>query len=77
MKEWICEEVPALTVDGKVIDTMLLMRKELVRCHDCKHRSEEMYDYYNNPYDKRYVCQIHDIAGKADWFCPDGERKET
>lgn len=50
---------------------------QIVRCRDCKHRSEEMYDYYNNPYDKRYVCQIHDIAGKADWFCPDGERKET
>lgn len=49
--------------------------KELIRCEDCKHRSEEMYDYYNNPNDKRYVCQINDLAKKPDWYCADGERR--
>lgn len=48
---------------------------ELVHCGECKHRSKEMYDYYGNPNDKRYVCQIHDLAKKPDWFCADGERK--
>ena len=46
---------------------------EVVRCKDCKHRSKEMYDYYGNPDDKVYVCQINDIAKKPDWFCADGE----
>ena len=48
---------------------------ELVRCKDCKHRSNEMYDYYGNPNNKVYVCQIHDLAKKPDWFCADGERR--
>ena len=49
---------------------------ELVRCKDCKHRSDIMYDYYGNPNNKVYVCQINDLAKKPDWFCADGERKE-
>ena len=49
--------------------------QELVRCKDCKHRSEKLYDHYGNKYDKRYVCQIHDLAKKPDWFCADGEPK--
>lgn len=48
--------------------------EEIVRCKDCKHRTEEMYNYCNNPNDKRYVCQINDLAKKPDWFCADGER---
>lgn len=46
---------------------------ELIRCKDCKHRSKEMYDYYGNPDDKVYVCQINDVAKKPNWFCADGE----
>lgn len=45
----------------------------IVRCKDCKHRSKEMYDYYGNPEDKVYVCQINDVAKKPNWFCADGE----
>ena len=67
MKYWLCEEVPALTVDGKVIDTMLLREKEIVKCEDCKHY-------------KRDTCSAG--AGMAfpppaDWYCADGERKEA
>lgn len=48
---------------------------EVVRCENCKHRSDEMYDYYGNPNDKVYVCQINDLAKKPEWFCADGERQ--
>ena len=47
----------------------------VVRCKDCKYRSKEMYDYYDNPNNKVYVCQINDIAKNPDWFCADGERR--
>ena len=47
----------------------------IVHCRDCKHRSDKMYDYYGNPNDKVYVCQINDLAKKPDWFCADGERR--
>ena len=36
--------------------------QELIRCKDCKHRSKEMYDFYCDPNNKVYVCQIHDLA---------------
>ena len=55
----------------------LANRPEIVRCKYCKHRSEEMYDYYGNPNNKVYVCQIHDLATKPDWFCADWKRKEA
>lgn len=64
MKEWICEEVPALTVDGKVIDTMLLMKKEIVRYHECK--------YFEQPFS---LCKIYGVKDD-DWFCADGEKSE-
>ena len=50
---------------------------DIVRCKDCKHRSKEMYDYYSDPNNKVYVCQIHDLAKKPDWYCADGERKSA
>lgn len=58
-------------------DAMALLKEqpELVHCGECKYRSKEMYDYYGNPNDKRYVCQIHDLAKRPDWFCADGERQ--
>lgn len=60
--------------DKKATEIVLDMRP-LVQCKDCKHRSEEMYDYYGDPEDKVYVCQINDIAKNPGWFCADGERR--
>ena len=54
-----------------------IIMPDIVRCKDCKHRSNELYDYYGNPNNKVYVCQIHDLAKKPDWFCADGERRGT
>lgn len=42
---------------------------EVVRCKDCKHR--EQYDCNNIMLDGT-KCGVTD-----DWFCADGERKET
>lgn len=50
---------------------------QIVRCECCEHRSEKMYDYYGNPNNKVYVCQIHDLAKKPDWYCADGERRNS
>ena len=60
-------------------DAIALLKEKdaVVRCKDCKHRSYEMYDYYGNPNNKVYVCQIHDLAKKPDWFCADGERRRS
>lgn len=55
---------------------LLKEQPELVRCGECKYRSKEMFDYYGNQNDKRYVCQIHDLAKRPDWFCADGERSD-
>lgn len=73
MKEWICEEVPAVTIDGKPISTMLHQIQELVRCKDCKHGQ---YEVWNNGYfiDKTVYCDEHGTH-RPDWFCGDGERK--
>ena len=58
-------------------DVLVLLKAQpdIVRCKECKHRSKELYDYYGNPKDKRYVCEIIDVAKKPDWFCADGERE--
>ena len=88
MAEWICEEVPAVTIDGKTISTMLHQEQELVRCKDCKHRPElKLYsDRHGNytavefPDGSKCPCQCEDFFyswyPKDDWFCADGERKE-
>ena len=71
MKEYICEEVPAVTLDGKIISTMLRQESELVRCKNCKHYIEKTDDEPSN-------CMIK--AGyfpvSRDWYCADGEAKE-
>ena len=75
MKEWICEEVPAVTIDGKVISTMLHQEQELVRCKDCKYgdltknmRNEDMIFCYNGD------TGIEDgYLHEPDWFCAEGE----
>ena len=64
MKEWICEEVPALAMDGKVVSTMLHQEQELVRCKDCK---------YND--DGECIIKAGWFPVKPDWFCADGERR--
>ena len=70
MKEWICEEVSAVTIDGKPISTMLHKTHELVRCKDCKHFS---------PMDSRCFKKYNPCFGRStnpDGFCSDGEKKE-
>ena len=70
MKEWICEEVPAVTIDGKVISTMLHQEQELVRCKDCR-----WAEVSNNEY--TWCGHVDDgFCHENDWFCADGERKE-
>ena len=63
MKEWICEEVPALTMDGKVVSTMLHHEQELVRCKACKWR-----------FTNACFCKAKDDV-QDEWFCSEGERK--
>jgi len=67
MKEWICEEVPAVTLDGKVVSTMIHKTQELVRCRDCKHYLQ----------DGVWKCRyFNGCSNSGDWFCADGERGE-
>ena len=73
MKEWICEEVPASTIDGKVVSTMLYQEQELVRCKDCKHGKIHGIDV---------ECVAHEEVSydpepwhPLDWFCADGESR--
>lgn len=60
------------------------VKKELVRCKDCKHRPS-IDGEYENGFDlefptSRCPCQCDDgwynWMPKDDWFCPNGERKE-
>lgn len=76
MKEWIVEECPALTLDGKIVSTMLRREQELVRCKDCRwgdwsrNRGKEMILCYNGD------TGIEDgYLHEPDWFCAEGERK--
>ena len=68
MKEWICEEVPALTIDGKVVSTMLHQEQELVRCKDC---------FWNSGTEEKPYCQHHDTQRNPNWFCASGEKQIT
>ena len=71
MKEYICEEVLAVTLDGKIISTMLRQESELVRCKNCKHYIEKTDDEPSN-------CMIKSgyFPVGRDWYCADGEAKE-
>ena len=74
MKEWICEEVPAVTVDGKVVSTMLHQLQELVRCKDCKYRGKsEKCVLSAISEEKDYPLFMLDNRGE--WFCADGKPK--
>ena len=74
MDEWICEEVPEVTFYGIVLSTMLHKTEKLVRCKDCKHFDETQRGKKREE-NRRYVCD--DFNPADDWFCADGERKET
>ena len=67
MKEWICEEVPAVKLNGEVVSTMLHKTQELVRCNDCKHIG------YTNSH---WFCKMLSRCVDEDWFCADGELAE-
>lgn len=87
MKEWICEEVPALTMDGEVVSTMLHQEQELIRCKDCKHRPKEPnLETYESGLDLEFPegskcpCRCNEDEWYSwypddDWFCADGQRK--
>lgn len=72
MKEWICEEVPAITIDGKVLSTFLHQERELIRCKDCKHYEPD--DYCIGHGDCNGACD-NLIKVSDNWFCPDAERR--
>lgn len=71
MGEWICEEVPGVSIDGKVLSTFLHKTKELVRCKDCK--------YYIEPTEEEAggcLIKVGYFPVSENWFCADGEREE-
>ena len=65
MKEWICEEVPAVNLDGKIVSTMTHKIKELVRCKDCK--------WHDNADDSPKYLPCMEMRTNPNWFCADGE----
>ena len=72
MKEWICEEVQALTMDGKVISTFMHQIQELVRCKDCKFHIKPMEeDNVGDCLIKQGYFQVTD-----NWFCADAKRRD-
>ena len=66
MKEWICEEVTAVTIDGERISTMLHQTQELVRCKNCK------YLGYTNSH---WFCKWLNRCVDDEWFCANGNRR--
>ena len=63
-KEWIVEECPALTLDGKILSTMLRREQELIRCKDCR-----WYD------EKISFCDNCNLPREQTFFCADGEAR--
>ena len=64
-----CAVVPLL-IDN-AISELPSAQPEIIRCKDCKHYNGE---------DRDICCPLADYAQSkcgADWFCADGERKET
>ena len=47
---------------------------ELIRCKECKHFDETQRGKEREE-NRRYVCD--DFNPADDWFCADGERRET
>jgi hypothetical protein len=69
------EYVIKVNVNGKLADECLsvLQAKELVRCKDCVHWDKGCTEECNNT---DSVC-FHNGRCKPDWFCADGERRNT
>lgn len=47
---------------------------EVVKCKDCKHC---YYASNRVPDERSFVCEKHGIDITVDWFCADGEKKQT
>lgn len=63
MKEWIWED----SDDGYVSTR----KQELVRCKDCKFKQD------SSVAGRTWWCNRLEKHCDDDWFCADGERKET
>lgn len=75
MKEWICEEVPAVTIDGEPISTILHQIQELVRCKDCEHGDILCADYVSCLISDENESGCH-VSHNENWFCADGVAKD-
>ena len=73
VKEWICQEEPLIRADGASVGVGFRQMVELVRCKDCKHFIKTANDAIGHC-TKDISCWIF---RNDDWFCADGERKET
>ena len=71
MKEAIIQYNDDPDADG---NHMVISWKEFVRCKDCKH-----WYFADNriPSEQENVCGRNGIVVTPDWFCADGERRET
>ena len=50
----------------------------VVRCKDCKYCEWYIKSHYKNGIEhESYECRQYKIAVTPDWYCADGERKET
>lgn len=76
----MCSTVDRDMIDSFCEDVISLLKKQdaVVRCKDCK------YEFCINPNEKEkiYECMKYPIANlrithKPEWFCADGERKES
>ena len=69
MKEEIVAYEEHADFDGSDI---VISRKELVRCKDCKFTQEPIIEDYVG---KRIWCNRLDRYFDNDWFCADGEKR--
>ena len=46
------------------------VKQEIVRCKDCMH-------YDGDEYSGLGTCLENGVCSKPDWFCADGERKDS
>ena len=74
MKEYIVQAYSQETIDSFDAHNA----PELVRCKDCKHR-HTYPETYGAEIDGKwcYWCELHRSWESDDWFCADGERKES
>lgn len=61
---WHYTGIRAVIENAPTVDAV-----EVVRCVDCKHSKEDIYD------DAVVICAEHEGAFLKDFFCADGERK--